>query len=144
VGHSAAVARPLLVQDRPIGRLNRILARSGRKAIREKPKDLQDRLGSTFAEVNPVYSPQTRSAWGLVSKAICQGQSKFSCRGCGHEINAGANAVRDLESGRSSYDCIAPHGRRRAKPKATTSGDSSIRGVITNAGMPKTKVDAVF
>jgi len=50
-------------------RLNRILARSGRAVIREKLKDLQDRFGITFAEVNPAYSSQTCSSCGFVARA---------------------------------------------------------------------------
>jgi putative transposase len=85
-------------------RLNRILARSGRKVIREKLKDLQDRFGITFTEVNPAYSSQTCSGCGFVAKANRKSQSKFSCRSCGHEINADVNAARNLESGRSAFD----------------------------------------
>jgi putative transposase len=90
-------------------RLNRILARSGRKVIREKLKDLQDRFGITFAEVNPAYSSQTCSVCGFVAKANRKSQSKFSCRSCGHEINADVNAARNLESGRSAFDRSAFH-----------------------------------
>ena len=90
-------------------RLNRILVRSGRKVIREKLKDLQDRFGITFAEVNPAYSSQTCSACGFVAKANRKSQSKFSCRSCGHEINADVNAARNLESGRSAFDRSAFH-----------------------------------
>ncbi len=90
-------------------RLNRILARSGRKVIREKLKDLQDRFGITFAEVNPAYSSQTCSGCGFVAKANRKSQSKFSCRSCGYEINADVNAARNLESGRSAFDRSAFH-----------------------------------
>jgi len=90
-------------------RLNRILARSGRKVIREKLKDLQDRFGVTFAEVNPAYSSQTCSGCGFVATANRKSQSEFSCRSCGHEINADVNAARNLESGRSAFDRSAFH-----------------------------------
>jgi putative transposase len=90
-------------------RLNRILAGSGRKVIREKLQDLQDRFGITFAEVNPAYSSQTCSACGFVAKANRKSQSKFSCRSCGHEINADVNAARNLESGRSAFNRSAFH-----------------------------------
>ena len=85
-------------------RLNRILARSGRKVIREKLKDFEERYGISFAEVNPAYSSQTCSACGHVAKANRKSQSDFSCRACGHEINADVNAARNLESGRSAFD----------------------------------------
>ena len=90
-------------------RLNRILARSGRKVIREKLKDLKERYGITFAELNPAYSSQTCSACGFVAKTNRQSQSDFSCRGCGHEIHADVNAARNLESGRSAFDRGARH-----------------------------------
>ena len=90
-------------------RLNRILARSGRKVIREKLRDFEERYGITFAEVNPAYSSQTCSACGYVDKANRKSQSEFSCRGCGHEINADVNAARNLESGRSAFDRGARH-----------------------------------
>lgn len=95
-------------------RLNRILARSGRKVIREKLKDLQDRFGITFAEVNPAYSSQTCSGCGFVAKANRKSQSKFSCRSCGHEINADVNAARNLESGRSAFDRSAFHTKAKS------------------------------
>lgn len=88
-------------------RLNRILARSGRKVIREKLKDIEERFGVTFAEVNPAYSSQTCSGCGFVAKTNRRSQSKFSCRSCGHEINADVNAARNLESGRSAFDRTA-------------------------------------
>lgn len=85
-------------------RLNRILARSGRKVIREKLVDLRDRFGIEFAEVNPAYSSQTCSACGFVAKTNRKSQSDFSCRACGHEIHADVNAARNLEGGRSAFD----------------------------------------
>jgi len=90
-------------------RLNRILARSGRAVIREKLRDIEERYGVTFAEVNPAYSSQTCSGCGFVAKANRRSQSKFSCRACGHEINADVNAARNLESGRSAFDRGARH-----------------------------------
>ena len=88
-------------------RLNRILARSGRKVVRDKLKDLEERFGITFNEVNPAYSSQTCSGCGFVAKTNRRSQSKFSCRSCGHEINADVNAARNLESGRSAFDRTA-------------------------------------
>ena len=88
-------------------RLNRILARSGRKVIREKLQDLEERFGITFTEVNPAYSSQTCSGCGFVAKTNRRSQSKFSCHACGHEINADVNAARNLESGRSAFDRTA-------------------------------------
>ena len=88
-------------------RLNRILARSGRKVIREKLNNLEGRFGITFAEVNPAYSSQTCSGFGFVAKANRRSQSKFSCRSCGHGINADVNPARNLEIGRSAFDRTA-------------------------------------
>lgn len=85
-------------------RLNRILARSGRKVIREKLGDLHERFGIDFADVNPAYSSQTCSACGFVAKANRKSQSDFSCRACGHEIHADVNAARNLGGGRSAFD----------------------------------------
>ena len=85
-------------------RLNCILTCSGRAAIREKLRDIEERFGVTFAEVNPAYSSQTCSACGFVSKTNRRSQSKFECRSCGHAIHADVNAARNLEGGRSAFD----------------------------------------
>nr|WP_245216376.1 transposase [Sagittula salina] len=90
-------------------RLNRILARSGRKVIREKLRDIEERYGIAFAEVKPVYSSQTCSACGHVAKDDCKIQSDFSCRACGPEINADLNAARNWGNGRSAFDRAAHH-----------------------------------
>lgn len=63
-------------------RLNRVLVRSGRKVIREKLGDIEERYSIAFAEVKPVYSSQTCSACGHVAKDDCKIQSDFSCRAC--------------------------------------------------------------
>lgn len=89
-------------------RLNRILARSGRKVVCYKLKDLDERFGITFDEVNPAYSSQTCSGCGFVAKTNRRYQSKFSFRSCGYEINADVYAARNLESGRSAFDRSAP------------------------------------
>ena len=85
-------------------RLNRILARSGRAVIRGKLKDFKERFGITSAEVNPAWSSQTCSDCGFVARKNRRSQSVFSCRACGHEINADVNAARNLESGCSAFD----------------------------------------
>lgn len=92
-------------------RLNRILARSGRKVVRDKLKDFEERWGITFAEVNPAYSSQTCSnvACGYVEKTNRKSQAVFACRCCGHKIHADVNAARNLESGRSAFDRSARH-----------------------------------
>ncbi|OZB20378.1 MAG: hypothetical protein B7X55_00560 [Rhodobacterales bacterium 34-62-10] len=90
-------------------RLNRILARSGRKVIREKLKDFEERYGITHREVNPAYSSQTcsNSHCGHVAKANRKSQAQFACASCGHKIHADVNAARNLESGRSAFDRTA-------------------------------------
>ena len=85
-------------------RLNRLLARSGRAVIREKLKDLEDRFGITFSEVNPAYSSQTCAACGHVAKTNRKSQAKFACGDCGHRVHADVNAARNLEGGRSAFD----------------------------------------
>ena len=87
-------------------RLNRILARSGRKVVRDKLQDFEDRYGIAFSEVNPAYSSQTCSnpACGYVDKRNRKSQARFACRCCGHEIHADVNGARNLEGGRSAFD----------------------------------------
>lgn len=87
-------------------RLNRILARSGRKVVRDKLQDFEDRYGIPFAEVNPAYSSQTCSnvACGYVEKSNRKSQARFACRCCGKKIHADVNGARNLEGGRSAFD----------------------------------------
>lgn len=87
-------------------RLNRILARSSRKVVRDKLKDFEERYDVTFSEVNPAYSSQTCSniACGYVEKSNRKSQARFVCRCCGQEIHADVNGARNLEGGRSAFD----------------------------------------
>lgn len=119
-------------------RLNRILARSGRKVVRDKLKDVEDRYGITFTEVNPAYSSQTCSnvACGYVEKTNRKSQARFVCRCCGHKIHADVNAARNLEGGRSAFDRSARHTKADSL-RLTVSRHLerlTARGRVTSAG----------
>jgi putative transposase len=87
-------------------RMNRLLTKCGRAILREKLKDLEERYGITWEEVNPAYSSQTCSnpECGYVSKTNRKAQAIFVCGACGMKQHADVNASRNLLAGRSSFD----------------------------------------
>ena len=82
-------------------RMNRLLARTYRKVIKDKLARLEEKFGITTVEVNAAYTSQECSKCGFVSKANRKSQSKFSCTCCGHKVNADVNAARNIVKRRS-------------------------------------------
>ena len=82
-------------------RMNRLLARTYRKVIKDKLTRLKEKFGITTVEVNAAYTSQECSKCGFVSKGNRKSQSKFSCTCCGHKVNADVNAARNIIKSRS-------------------------------------------
>ena len=82
-------------------RMNRLLARTYRKVIKDKLTRLEEKFGTTTVEVNAAYTSQECSKCGFVAKANRKSQSKFSCTCCGHNVNADVNAARNIIKRRS-------------------------------------------
>ena len=82
-------------------RMNRLLARTYRKVIKDKLARLEEKFGITTVEVNASYTSQECSKCGFVAKANRKSQSKFKCTCCGHKVNADVNAARNIVKRRS-------------------------------------------
>ena len=82
-------------------RMNRLLARTYRKVIKDKLARLEEKFGITTVEVNAAYTSQECSKCGFVSKGNRKSQSKFSCTCCGHKVNTDVNAARNIIKRRS-------------------------------------------
>ena len=82
-------------------RMNRLLARTYRKVIKDKLVRLEEKFGITTVEVNAAYTSQECSKCGFVSKGNRKSQSAFHCTCCGHKINADVNAARNIIKRRS-------------------------------------------
>jgi putative transposase len=52
--------------------------------------------GGHLEKVPAAYTSQTCSACGTIDKGSRESQARFSCRHCGHEINADLNAARNI------------------------------------------------
>lgn len=81
-------------------RLNRIVGRAGRGAVRAKLNDLRERSGITVTEVNPAYTSQACSGCGFTDKTNRAG-TQFRCRHCGKTSHSDVNAARNIRSRRS-------------------------------------------
>ena len=82
-------------------RMNRLLARTYRKVIKDKLVRLEEKFGITTVEVNAAYTSQECSKCGFVSTGNRKSQSAFQCACCGHKINADVNAARNIVKRRS-------------------------------------------
>ena len=82
-------------------RMNRLLARTYRKVIKDKLTRLEEQFGITTVEVNAAYTSQECSKCGFVSKGNRKSQSAFQCVCCGHKVNADVNAARNIVKRRS-------------------------------------------
>lgn len=76
--------------------LNRAILRNNWGEFREvlTYKAKYSEVGLTF--VDPAYTSQTCSKCGNISKENRTTQSKFSCRACGHSMNADTNAAINI------------------------------------------------
>ncbi len=75
-------------------RLNRILTRAGRTAVKAKLSDLEQSRGVTVTAVNPAYTSQECSGCGYADKRNRTSQKRFVCRFCGKKLLADINAAR--------------------------------------------------
>ncbi len=77
-------------------RMNRLLTRAGRGAIRTKLKDLTELSGITIHTINPAYTSQECSKCGWVSKINRKTQTNFQCTKCDWSGHADVNAARNI------------------------------------------------
>ena len=99
-------------------RMNRLLARTYRKVIKDKLTRLEEKFGITTVEVNVAYTSQECFKCGFVSKRNRKSQSKFSCTCCGHKVNADVNAARNIIK-RRSFDIELRRYAREHKVRIT-------------------------
>lgn len=84
-------------------RLNRLLTRAGRGAVKAKLKDLTERYGIQVTKVNPAYSSQECPKCSWVGRENRPSQSRFKCVKCSYASLADVVAARNL-LGRSQDD----------------------------------------
>lgn len=82
-------------------RMNRILSRAGRAAVRAKLAALTEDTGIAVTEVNPAYTSQQCCGCGFVSEKNRTSQSRFACRFCGMKRHADINGARTIANRRS-------------------------------------------
>jgi putative transposase len=83
-------------------RLNRILSRAGRHAVKAKLQALHETKGVAIILVNPAYTSQQCADCDYVAKSNRNGD-KFVCGFCNHHSNADVNGARTV-LGRSQED----------------------------------------
>ncbi len=74
-------------------RLNRILSRAGRHAVKEKLEALRETQGVEIILVNPAYTSQQCARCGYVDKSNRRGD-KFTCGFCNLHSNADVNGSK--------------------------------------------------
>lgn len=111
-------------------RLNRILTRCGRKVVREKLQDLEERYGVTHAEINPAYTSQECDACGYVSRSNRPDRATFRCERCGYTCHADVGAARVLRERRSHPDLADP----RRSPRRVLDGLRTRGHTVGRAG----------
>ncbi|MVU79341.1 transposase [Nocardia sp. ET3-3] len=82
-------------------RLNRIMGRAGRAAVRAKFASIVQTHGITVTRVNPAHTSRCCSGCGYVDKKNRPSQERFMCRFCGKRLPADINAARNIR-GRSA------------------------------------------
>lgn len=83
------------------GRLNRLLTRAGRGAVRQKLSSVQEDAGVRVTLENPAYTSQQCSGCGYTSRRNRPSQATFRCLFCGKTSHADVNAARVLRQRRS-------------------------------------------
>ena len=81
--------------------MNRLLTRTGRKALQTKLARLNEEQGLTTTEVQAAYTSQMCAHCGYTDKKNRQSQAKFKCQFCGHTCNADVNAALNILQRRS-------------------------------------------
>ena len=94
-------------------RMNRLIARTYRKVIKDKLARLEEKFGITTVEVNAAYTSQECSKCGFVFKGNRKSQSAFECRCCGYKLNADINAARNIVKRRSFDVELRTYARER-------------------------------
>lgn len=85
-------------------RMNRILSRAGRGAIRAKLSAVTEDYGVTVTEVNPAHTSRECDGCGFTHKTNRKNQAGFVCRFCGKSCNADIGGARTISSRRSRGD----------------------------------------
>ena len=121
-------------------RMNRIVSRAGRNAVKCKLQDLQDNKGVTVTKVNPAYTSQECPNCGCTDPRNRKTRDLFRCICCGYTLHADINASRNIRARRSRRDgwrfigrkqILATlrneHGERCSHPDRHRDGDTSPR-----------------
>lgn len=77
-------------------RLNRLLTRCGRQAVRAKLARLQEEQGINIEEINPAFTSQRCHNCGYINKNNRKTQKDFKCLSCGRHLNADLNAAFNI------------------------------------------------
>ena len=126
------------------GKLNRRLARSRLRALRQALEAACERIGTTLRVVPPRNSSRTCAVCGHRDKGNRESQSTFHCLACGHHAHADANAAvvilqwalaqleRELEAGGGDRR-LAQQLRQRMRMASSVAGLHG-RAVETQVG----------
>ncbi|KAA8816447.1 alkylhydroperoxidase [Bifidobacterium callitrichos] len=82
-------------------RLNRIVTRAGRNAVRAKLERLHALKGITITRVNPAYTSQECPRCGWTSPRNRPDREHFRCECCGYACNADIVAATNIKARRS-------------------------------------------
>ncbi len=93
--------------------LNRLLTRTGRKALQTKLTRLDEEQGVTTTEVQAAYTSQMCAHCGHTDKKNRQNQAKFKCQCCGYTCNADVNAAFNILQRRSLKISLSNHSEKR-------------------------------
>ena len=102
-------------------RMNRIISRAGRAAVRKKLATIEEDHGIASTAVNPAYTSQQCSGCGYAARANRTSQKRFRCRFCDKVLNADVNAARVIRERRSLPD-DGLRGQSRPKVLAVVDG----------------------
>lgn len=78
-------------------RMNRLLSRFGRGAVKQKLITLLEEQSIQSLEVNAAYTSQECSGCGYVDKKNRLSQDKFKCLFCGKKLHADVNGAKVVE-----------------------------------------------
>lgn len=82
-------------------RMNRLISRTYRSAVKAKLARLEEQYGIQIVAVNPAYTSQECSRCHYVSKDNRKTQKDFICQHCHYSCNADVNAGRVINQRRS-------------------------------------------
>lgn len=85
-------------------RMNRLVTRAGRNAVKTKLARLEETRGITVTKVNPAYTSQQCDRCGHASPTNRPDQAHFRCACCGHTSQADIAASRNILARRSRKD----------------------------------------